>query len=309
MVLIDPDAEPRRPRPLRELLRTGPRPRCPTPARTPPSTTSRGPAAASNHYLFDLNRDWIGAHPAGDPQPGEGAARVAAAGLCGPARDGRGLHLFLHARERPVQSAPDAESARPASPSSARTMPGGSTNTVSITSRAKQYDAFYPGYGASWPFYYGALSMTYEQASVRGLVVRRSDETLLTFRDTVRHHFVASISTLETAAVNREKLLDDFYQYRVTRHRGRPEGAGQGVHSAARPRCRRHRQTGRHPDGARHRSQPRQGGVQGRRQGIRRGHLRGADGAALQAFHPHPARPARPRWTTSSSPPRKRGAS
>ena len=58
--------------------------------------------------------------------------------------------------------------------------------------------------------------MTYEQASVRGLVVRRSDETLLTFRDTVRHHFVASISTLETAAVNREKLLNDFYQYRVT---------------------------------------------------------------------------------------------
>jgi hypothetical protein len=58
--------------------------------------------------------------------------------------------------------------------------------------------------------------MTYEQASVRGLVVRRSDETLLTFRDTVGHHFVASISTLQTAAVNREKLLGDFYQYRVT---------------------------------------------------------------------------------------------
>jgi len=47
-------------------------------------------------------------------------------------------------------------------------------------------------------------------------VVRRSDETLLTFRDTVRHHFVASVSTLETAAVNREKLLNDFYRYRVT---------------------------------------------------------------------------------------------
>jgi hypothetical protein len=46
--------------------------------------------------------------------------------------------------------------------------------------------------------------------------MRRSDETLLTFRDTVRHHFVASISTLETAAVNREKLLNDFYKYRVT---------------------------------------------------------------------------------------------
>ena len=58
--------------------------------------------------------------------------------------------------------------------------------------------------------------MTYEQASVRGLVLRRSDETLLTYRDTVRHHFVASISTLETAAANREKLLTDFYHYRAS---------------------------------------------------------------------------------------------
>jgi hypothetical protein len=82
--------------------------------------------------------------------------------------------------------------------------------------KSEEYDTFYPGYGASWPFFYGALSMTYEQASVAGLVVRRSDETLLRFRDTVRHHFVASISTLETAAANREKLWNDFYRYRVT---------------------------------------------------------------------------------------------
>ncbi len=58
--------------------------------------------------------------------------------------------------------------------------------------------------------------MTYEQASVRGLALRRGDDTLLTYRDTVRHHFVASISTLETAAANREKLLADFYHYRAS---------------------------------------------------------------------------------------------
>ena len=36
----------------------------------------------------------------------------------------------------------------------------------------ENYDAFYPGYGASWPFYYGGLAMTYENGSTRGLVVR-----------------------------------------------------------------------------------------------------------------------------------------
>jgi hypothetical protein len=80
----------------------------------------------------------------------------------------------------------------------------------------ENFDAFYPGYGASWPCYYGGIAMTYEQASVRGLVVRRSDDTLLTYHETVRHHFVSSVSTLETSAANREKLLGDFYKYRVT---------------------------------------------------------------------------------------------
>ena len=78
------------------------------------------------------------------------------------------------------------------------------------------FDAFYPGYGASWPSYYGGIAMTYEQASPRGLVVKRNDNTVMHFRESVRHHFVASIATSETAAVNREKLLKDFYSYRRT---------------------------------------------------------------------------------------------
>jgi hypothetical protein len=73
------------------------------------------------------------------------------------------------------------------------------------------YDAFYPGYGASWPAYYGAVAMTYEQASARGLVFLRSDGDTQTFEDGVRHHFVASISTAAPAARNRELLLPEFW--------------------------------------------------------------------------------------------------
>jgi hypothetical protein len=78
------------------------------------------------------------------------------------------------------------------------------------------FDAFYPGYGDAWPAYYGAVAATYEQASARGLVMRRLDETLLPFRETIRHHFVASLSTCEAAAKNRVKLLENFYRYRQT---------------------------------------------------------------------------------------------
>jgi hypothetical protein len=56
--------------------------------------------------------------------------------------------------------------------------------------------------------------MTYEQASARGLVVRRRDDTLLTYRDGIVRHFTAAITTARTAAANRERILRDYYEYR-----------------------------------------------------------------------------------------------
>ena len=78
------------------------------------------------------------------------------------------------------------------------------------------YDAFYPGYGASWPSYFGSIAMTYEQASARGLVFRQYDGNVVPYRYTVRNHFVTSLGTAETVAVNREKFLNDFYAYQVS---------------------------------------------------------------------------------------------
>ena len=80
----------------------------------------------------------------------------------------------------------------------------------------EEYDAFYPGYGASWPSYFGGLAMTYENGSTRGLVMRRSDDTTITFRETVRRHFVTSIASCEVTATNREKLLEMFYRYQTS---------------------------------------------------------------------------------------------
>jgi len=75
------------------------------------------------------------------------------------------------------------------------------------------FDAFYPGYGDGWPAYFGAVSMTYEQGSSRGLLARRSSGEMLTYADTVKGHLTATLSTIETAARDREKLLSDFYAF------------------------------------------------------------------------------------------------
>ena len=95
------------------------------------------------------------------------------------------------------------------------------------------FDEFYSGYGAARPWYYGALGMTYENASVRGLIARRSDDTLYTYRESVKKHFVASISTCETAARYREKLLSNFWLYNQT---AVAEGAKEDVKEYIIPR-------------------------------------------------------------------------
>ncbi|MBZ5580972.1 MAG: peptidase M14 [Acidobacteriia bacterium] len=173
------------------------------------------PGGRVNHYLFDLNRDWIAL-----TQP-EIASQVKALRQWLPL-----VYVDLHemGADATYFFSPEADPYNPHLTADQRDdlKLFGRNNAKWFDQYGfdyytrDQYDAFYPGYGASWPSYYGSIAMTYEQASVRGLVVRRSDETLLTFRETVRHHFVASVSTLEAAAVNREKLLNDFYKYRVT---------------------------------------------------------------------------------------------
>ena len=93
------------------------------------------------------------------------------------------------------------------------------------------FDAFYPGYGVSWPIAQGAIGMTFEMASARGLAYRRQDETTLTYLDGAVRHFTAAISTAATAARNREKMLRDFAGFR------RSAGAGtvRSLYAADRP--------------------------------------------------------------------------
>ena len=190
------------------------------------------PGGRTNHYYFDLNRDWISL-----TQP-ETLGRVKVLQDYYPS-----VFVDLHemGSNTTYYFAPEAV---PYNPHLARDQREslqlfGRNNAKWFDHYGFSYftreifDAFYPGYGASWPSYYGSVAMTYEQASARGLVVRRSDESVMHFRDTVRHHFVASIATSETAAIHREKLLADFYAYRVSAIR---EGLSEEIKSYILPR-------------------------------------------------------------------------
>lgn len=80
------------------------------------------------------------------------------------------------------------------------------------------FDLFYPGYWDSYPSLNGAIGMTYETdgGGFKGLNWTRDDGTIVTFRSAIAKHFVASMTTLETAAKNRAARLQDFYDFRRT---------------------------------------------------------------------------------------------
>jgi hypothetical protein len=97
------------------------------------------------------------------------------------------------------------------------------------------YDLFYPGYVDMWPMAHGALGMTYEQASPRALVLRRSDGDLMTYGDGVTHHFTAAIQTMVTAARNRDRILSDYLDFRRDGIRGSGRGPAEYVLTGSDP--------------------------------------------------------------------------
>jgi hypothetical protein len=173
------------------------------------------PRGRSNHYLFDMNRDWLTA-----TQP-ETRARIT------QLREWLPL-VFVDFHEMGSDStfyfAPEAVPYNPwLVPHQRTSLDWFGRNNATYFDRAglnyftrEVYDAFYPGYGASWPAYFGSIAMTYEQRSSRGLLARTSDGREFSFRDTVEGHFLASIATAETAADKRTELLTQFYDYRRT---------------------------------------------------------------------------------------------
>ncbi len=171
------------------------------------------PGGRVNHYNFDMNRDWFA-----QSQP-ETRGRIKIGLDYVPQ-----VTVDLHEQggDNAYYFAPPAD---PLNPHITKNQVAslelfGRANGARFDERGwayyirEVYDAFYPGYGDSWPTFQGAIGMTYEQASARGLAFARSDGDTLTYRDGVMHHFNAAITTVITAARNRERLMRDYLEYR-----------------------------------------------------------------------------------------------
>ncbi len=185
------------------------------------SHTGLWPYGRTNHYLFDLNRDWFAlVHP-------ETQGRTAAILDWMP-------HYMLDCHEMgPLDTYLFSPPREPFNPY----MTGYIHKWWERVAKAHaaEFDKFgwsyytrewneelYPGYGSSWSIYLGAVGFLFEQAGVDGSQVKQADGTIRTYRETVHHQFVGSMANLSAIADGRAELLADYQKQKVDNLRSKP---------------------------------------------------------------------------------------
>jgi len=72
------------------------------------------------------------------------------------------------------------------------------------------YSEWSPIYANSWANLLGSIGLLYEQAGTDAASVKQPTGLETTYRQTVYHHIISSLTNLETLAANRREILSDF---------------------------------------------------------------------------------------------------
>jgi hypothetical protein len=171
------------------------------------------PGGRSNHYNFDLNRDW-----AWQTQV-ESQQRLKKYNEWLPQ-----VHVDYHEQgyDQPYYFAPAAEPYHELITQWQRDFQGliGKSNASYFDKNGwlfftkERFDLLYPSYGDTYPIYKGAIGMTFEQGGIRsGLAIVNKNGDTLTLTDRVMHHYTTGLSTIETSSKNQTRLLKEFKQF------------------------------------------------------------------------------------------------
>jgi hypothetical protein len=172
------------------------------------------PGGRTNHYNFDLNRDWAWQTQIETQQ------RVALYNQWLPQ-----IHVDFHEQgyNNPYYFAPAAEPFHEViTPWQREFQNIIGRNHANYFDAAgwlyftkENFDLLYPSYGDTYPIYNGSIGMTYEQAGgpAGGLGVVTENGDTLTLVDRAQHHFTTGLSTIEVASKNAERLVKEFEKY------------------------------------------------------------------------------------------------
>ena len=172
------------------------------------------PGGRSNHYYFDLNRDWAWQTQWESVQRMQVIndwlphihADVHEQGINSPyyfAPAAQPFHRYITQWQRSFQTEIGKNHARYFD----------ANGWLYFTKEV--FDLLYPSYGDTYPTYNGAIGMTYEQGGSgrAGRAVLMDNGDTLTLKDRVDHHLATSLSTVEMGSVHARRILDNFQQF------------------------------------------------------------------------------------------------
>ncbi|MCH3884894.1 M14 family metallopeptidase [Tenacibaculum aquimarinum] len=172
------------------------------------------PGGRTNHYWFDMNRDWL------PVQLPESRARIASFHkwlpniLTDHHEMGTNSSFFFQpgipSRTNPLTPQMNQDLTKEIATYHAKAF----DKIGSMYYSEESFDDFYYGKGSTFPDINGSIGILFEQASSRGHA-QESDNGILTFPFTIRNQFTATLSTLEAAKNMRVKILQyqqDFYK-------------------------------------------------------------------------------------------------
>jgi hypothetical protein len=177
------------------------------------------PPGRTNHYLFDLNRDWLPiVHP-------ESRARITEYHRWIPHvltdhhetwHDGFFFQPGVPSRQNPLTTPENLEMTRALATYHAQSLD--SAGEMYFTE--DNYDDFYYGKGSTYPDINGSIGILFEQPNIRGAVSNR-DSGPLTFKAAIHNQVRTSISTLKGS----HELRNDLHQYQAGFFRAMERGA------------------------------------------------------------------------------------
>jgi hypothetical protein len=171
------------------------------------------PKGRTNHYWFDLNRDWLLAI---NPES-RGKLKWYHSWYPNVVTDfhemGTNSNYFFEPMKRNASLKPliPDENYSVLSPIFAEYYVKALDSIGSFYYTKESFDETYPGYGSSYPDVQGAVAILFEQASSRGHLQETNYGTM-SFGFTIRNQYLSSIATVEAAVENKDLLRD--YQRR-----------------------------------------------------------------------------------------------
>ena len=165
------------------------------------------PGSRTNHYWFDLNRDWL---PVQHP---ESRGRVKAYHYWMPNINTDHHEFGSNSTFFFQPGVPERVNPRTPGITDELTMEVAKFHAAAFDRIGQLYytqqgfDDFYYGKGSTYPDVHGSIGILFEQASTRGHRVE-TIHGIMDFAETVRNQVVVSLSSIEAGLNMREKLLD-----------------------------------------------------------------------------------------------------